>query len=335
MNRILTVIFLSFLSVSLQAQLITFEALKNGVIDDAEIKKELILNGFTKVTASSASSNEISIDSYAWGYDDFLEEAALWVTIKTAEIDSLRIFIIDVQSFGHENHEYLKDEILQNCTFEGIGSDDALEYKYESTAMFSISSENGTNFISVSPSIETIFSGLETDVLVEQRQLELERLHIELQNIEIDLMKDAGTLNSFGQNAFGNQGAGVTEGSMGITQGDGNQGDPNGSPDADNYGTGGGLGDGPTFGGLGSRKAVGSLPMPNMSGCEITQKIEIKVEIVVDQHGKVDSAIVQSASYQDNCIWTGVVEAAKQSRFSKDRNANLKQTGWIKYTIVP
>ncbi len=141
--------------------------------------------------------------------------------------------------------------------------------------------------------------------------------------------------DKLGQAAFGNQGVGETEGSEGITEGSGNQGDINGSPDADNYGTGGGLGNGPTFGGLGSRKAVGSLPKPNMSGCEITQKIEVKVEIVVDQDGKVISAIVQSASFQDNCIWTMVVEAAKKSRFSVDRNASYKQTGWIKYIIVP
>ena len=80
---------------------------------------------------------------------------------------------------------------------------------------------------------------------------------------------------------------------------------------------------------------MGSLPKPNMAGCEVTQKIEVKVEIQVDRDGKVISAIVQSATYQDNCIWTMVVEAAKKSRFSVDQNANYRQTGWIRYIIVP
>ena len=142
-------------------------------------------------------------------------------------------------------------------------------------------------------------------------------------------------LNNLGKNAFGNQGAGEIDGSQGVMEGSGSQGDINGSPDADSYGTGGGMGNGPSYGGLGSRTARGSLPLPNMSGCEIMQKIEIKVEIQVDQDGKVISAIVQSASFQDNCIWTMVVQAAEQSRFSVDQNANYRQTGWIKYIIVP
>ena len=174
---------------------------------------------------------------------------------------------------------------------------------------------------------------------MEKQRLEQERIEREKreeqERIEREKQAQAEKLNNLGKNAFGNQGVGETSGSQGVTQGSGNQGDINGSPDADRYGTGGGMGNGPTFGGLGSRKAVGSLPLPNMSGCEITQKIEVKVEIQVDQDGKVISAIVQSASYQDNCIWTMVVEAAKQSRFSVDRNANYRQTGWIRYIIVP
>jgi colicin import membrane protein len=167
----------------------------------------------------------------------------------------------------------------------------------------------------------------------EQERIETERL--ELERIERERQLQAERLNNLGKNAFGNQGVGETDGSQGVTEGTGNQGDINGSPDADRYGTGGGLGDGISFGGLGSRRAMGSLPKPNMAGCEVTQKIEVKVEIQVDRDGKVISAIVQSATYQDNCIWTMVVEAAKQSRFSVDQNANYRQTGWIRYIIVP
>jgi len=173
----------------------------------------------------------------------------------------------------------------------------------------------------------------------EQERIEQERIEREAreeqERIERERQAQAERLNNLGRDAFGNQGVGETEGSEGITQGDGNQGDPNGSPDADNYGTGGGLGDGISFGGLGSRRARGSLPKPNMSGCDVTQKIEVKVEVQVDQNGNVVSAIVASSTYQNKCIWDMVVAAAKKSKFSVDQSANYRQTGWIRYIIVP
>ena len=55
----------------------------------------------------------------------------------------------------------------------------------------------------------------------------------------------------------------------------------------------------------------------------------------MDQNGNVISAIVTSSTYQNKCIWDMVVEAAKKSKFSVDQNANYRQTGWIKYIIVP
>ena len=172
--------------------------------------------------------------------------------------------------------------------------------------------------------------------LERQRQEELERQRqeeLERQRIERERQARREELSNMGRNAFGRQGVGETEGSEGITQGSGNQGVTSGSPDADRYDTGGGLGDGISFGGLGSR--TGSLPKPNMAGCDITQKIEVKVEIQVDRDGRVVQAIVQSATYQNKCIWDMVVEAARKSRFSADQSANYRQTGWIRYIIVP
>jgi len=180
--------------------------------------------------------------------------------------------------------------------------------------------------------------------LERQRQAELERQRLEQERIEREAREEqeriererqaqAERLNNMGRNAFGRQGVGETEGGEGITEGSGNQGVINGSPDADRYDTGGGLGDGISFGGLGSRS--GSLPKPNMAGCDITQKIEVKVEIQVDRDGRVVAAIVESATYQNKCIWDMVVEAAKKSRFSADQSANYRQTGWIRYIIVP
>ena len=159
--------------------------------------------------------------------------------------------------------------------------------------------------------------------------------HNKQERIERERQQQPEQLNNMGRDAFGNQGVGETEGSEGITQGSGNQGDPNGSPDADRYDTGGGLGNGPSFGGLGSRTAIGNLPLPDMSGCDVTQKIEVRVEVQVDRNGNVISAIVNSSTYEDKCIWDMVMEAAKQSHFSVDRNANYRQTGWIKYIIIP
>ncbi len=167
---------------------------------------------------------------------------------------------------------------------------------------------------------------------LEQERIERERRKEE-ERIERERQAQAERLNNMGKNAFGRQGVGETEGSEGINEGSGNQGVVNGSPDADRYDTGGGLGDGISFGGLGSRS--GHLPKPNMSGCDITQKIEVRVEIQVDKDGKVRAAMVTNATYQNKCIWDMVVEAAKKSRFSADQNANIRQTGWIKYIIEP
>lgn len=175
--------------------------------------------------------------------------------------------------------------------------------------------------------------------LERQRQAELERerqAELERQRqaeLERQRQEQAERLNNLGRSAFGRQGVGETDGSEGVTEGSGNQGVTDGSPDADRYDTGGGLGDGISFGGLGSRR--GSLPKPNLSRCDVTQKIEITVDIQVDRDGSVVSAIVKSGTYQDKCIWDMVVEAAKKSRFSPDQNAGYRQTGWIKYIIVP
>lgn len=300
---VVIILMLSFFTAS-QAQEITFNALVNGVVDDAEIKKELILNGFTKITGSSDSST----DTYAFGYNEEEETAAIWVIITTHEAKATsgktyNLYTIDIQSFVPFIHDDLKEEIIQNCTFEGIEDNDALVYKFKSKTVFNISSEDGTNIISLYPLFDPDSPEFETEVLEWKRQ--------EQERIERERREEAERLNSIGRDAFGNEG----------------------NPNADRYDTGGGLGDGVSYGGMGSRK--GSIPKPNLSGCDITQKIEVKVEIQVDRDGKVVSATVSSATYQDRCIWDMVVEAAKKSKFSVDQSANYRQSGWIKYIIVP
>ncbi|MGW8314617.1 MAG: hypothetical protein ACWGNV_03375 [Bacteroidales bacterium] len=173
---------------------------------------------------------------------------------------------------------------------------------------------------------------------LEQERIERERIEREKREEEERIARErqqqAQRINNAGQSAFGNQGAGTTQGSEGVTEGSGNQGVTSGTPGADNYGTGGGLGNGISFG-LGNRRVDGSLPKPNMSGCDVTQKIEVQVDIQVDREGRVVSAVVSKATYQDKCIWDMVVDAAKRSRFTPDENASYRQAGWIRYIITP
>jgi len=148
-------------------------------------------------------------------------------------------------------------------------------------------------------------------------QEERERLWNEQERIELERQQQAKRLNNLGRDAFGRQG------------------DPNGRPDSDNYSTGGGPGNNPFSYGLGSRKARGAWPLPNTSSCDVTQKIEVTVDIQVDRDGNVINAAVSKATYQNKCIWDMVVEAALKSKFSPDQAAAYRQAGWIRYIITP
>jgi len=174
---------------------------------------------------------------------------------------------------------------------------------------------------------------------LERERLEQERIERarreEQERIERERQQQAERLNNLGRDAFGRQGVGESDGSQGVTEGSGNQGDPGGMADADRYGTGGGLGGGITFGGLGSGRTGRSIPKPDVSGCEVTSRIEVTVDIQVDREGKVVAASVNNATYSDKCIWDMVVEAARKSRFSIDQAAAFRENGWIRYIIVP
>lgn len=166
-----------------------------------------------------------------------------------------------------------------------------------------------------------------------RQEKEAERLRQEEEQKKRE--EQANRLNNLGRNTFGNTGTGESTGSEGVNPGDGNnQGVETGSPGASNYGNGSGLGNGPSYG-LGTRKAVGQLPLPNVNDCNVTSRIVVTVEIKVDREGNVVGASVSSATFADNCIWKVVVEAAKKTKFTGDQNAALKQTGWIRYTIEP
>lgn len=157
----------------------------------------------------------------------------------------------------------------------------------------------------------------------ERKRLEEERLRKEQQ---------ADRLNKMGENTFGRQGVGEQEGSEGVKPGSGtNQGTETGTPGANNYGDGSGLGNYSLRG----RNAVGKLPEPNVRECNVTSRIVVKVEIQVDRTGKVVSAVPAGGTYSDNCINKAVRAAALATKFTSDQNAPLKQIGSITYTIEP
>ena len=138
-----------------------------------------------------------------------------------------------------------------------------------------------------------------------------------------------------GQTVFGNKGTGTTQGSEGITEGSGNQGTPEGTPGAENYGPGGGLGNGITFG-LGNRSINGKLPEPLLKNCTITSRVILKVQITVSREGTVIGIpkIIES-NFQDDCIYNSVIEAASKAKFNIDQSSAYRQQGWIRYIIEP
>jgi colicin import membrane protein len=162
---------------------------------------------------------------------------------------------------------------------------------------------------------------------IRQEELRKEREEAEKRRIQ------AEKLQKLGKDAFGNKGVGTEQGSEGVTQGTGNQGDISGTPDSDNYDTGGGLGNGNSYS-LGDRKVKGQLPKPIVGACEVTAKITVQIQIDVDNLGNVVGAPkVLKATYQDDCIYEAVLKAAKLAKFSP--SDQYRQRGWITYIIEP
>jgi outer membrane biosynthesis protein TonB len=141
-------------------------------------------------------------------------------------------------------------------------------------------------------------------------------------------------MNAKAKNAFGNKGVGTGTGGQGITEGNGNQGSLEGTAGAPNYGPGGGLGNGEGFG-LGGRGIRGTLPKPLVSGCTVTSRIIVKVQITVDREGNVTDQKILESNFQDDCIYLAVQKAALLAKFTVDQQASFRQQGWIRYIIEP
>lgn len=130
------------------------------------------------------------------------------------------------------------------------------------------------------------------------------------------------------------KGSSDTEGdgsNEGITGQPGDQGDPNGSPDAKSHEGQGGLGEGVGYD-LGGRGAK-HLPKPAYDSEEVGKVV---VEIRVDRNGKVVSAIagVRGTTISDLRLRRLAEEAAQRSLFAPDPNAPERQKGTITYNFI-
>lgn len=128
---------------------------------------------------------------------------------------------------------------------------------------------------------------------------------------------------------YSNKGTSNTESgsSEGIYQGPGNMGDPQGTPESDDYNAG--LG-GPSIG----FDLIGRSPLflkePEFS---VYTEGKIVVEITVDRNGNVIQANpgIRGSTLVDNTLYAAVKKAALESKFSVKNDASERQIGTITY----
>lgn len=112
----------------------------------------------------------------------------------------------------------------------------------------------------------------------------------------------------------------------------GDQGQPNGTPDATNYEGSGGFGDEGVGYDLGGRGAK-HLPKP---AYDSEEQGKVVVDIKVDRNGKVVSAMAgaKGTTISDLRLRRLAEEAALRSVFSPDPNAPERQRGTITYNFI-
>lgn len=178
---------------------------------------------------------------------------------------------------------------------------------------------------------------LEEEQKLEQ-QRERERLAVAARLKQEEEKRRIDQINSRAASAFGSSGAAAdnsNDSGQGATFPAGNQGNPDGSAAADNYGTGStgkaSLGSGPSFS-LSGRNAL-SLPKPAYPGNE---EGVVVVAVTVDKYGKVTHAEtgVQGSSTYNTSLMEAAKEAALRARFNADPNASALQKGTITYRFV-
>lgn len=172
-----------------------------------------------------------------------------------------------------------------------------------------------------------------------ERQAEIAREQQEKERLEKEAeQKKIIEINSRAANAFGSTGAETTNSkstSQGVTFPAGNQGNPKGTSDHDNYEKGGSAdgsaGSGPSFS-LSGRDAL-SLPRPAYPGNE---EGIVVVAVTVDKYGKVTNAEagVQGSTTYNTALIRAAKEAALKARFNAAPSATAFQKGTITYRFV-
>ena len=136
--------------------------------------------------------------------------------------------------------------------------------------------------------------------------------------------------NARARNAFANkENTGTTGQSQGVAGGQGNQGVESGTPDAPNYGPGGGQGtDGISFD-LGGRKASSLIKPPY----DLQKEGTVVVAITVDRNGRVTDATpgMKGSTTLDGDLLRLAKEAALKTTFESKNDAPVIQKGTITY----
>ncbi len=173
---------------------------------------------------------------------------------------------------------------------------------------------------------------------IEQKQLrdqafEKQQQLAEENRVRQEQERKIGAINSRAKNAFGGGKSdnGSKSASQGNTYGGGNQGSPDGTPGANQYGLGGGEGKGISFN-LSGRNAR-SLPKPAFPGNEAGVVV---VEVTVDKFGKVTKAVpgIKGSNTVDPDLLEAARKAAVSASFNTDQNAPAFQKGTITYHFI-
>ena len=182
--------------------------------------------------------------------------------------------------------------------------------------------------------------------LERQRQEELEKQKLAAEEAErqrkaeeVRKRKEAeqqkiAEINSRASSAFGSGGAGTSDSKstgQGVSFPGGNQGSPTGSANSDNYGDGGGQGNGISFS-LAGRSAQ-SLPKPTYPGNE---EGVVVVKVTVNKYGKTTSAEpgARGSTTYNAQLLNAAKQAALKARFNVDEKAPAFQQGTITYRFV-
>jgi TonB family protein len=172
--------------------------------------------------------------------------------------------------------------------------------------------------------------------LAQQRRLEEEERQrvAEAERAKKEEAAKSLAINARAKNAFG---TGKTDNDsksrgQGITYGPGNQGSLDGTPGANQYGSGGGQGNGRGSGTSWDLKgrSVVSLPKPSFPGNEGGTVV---VEVTVDKFGKVTKALpgIRGSNTMDTDLLEAARKAALSAQFNTDANAAAFQKGTITY----